>query len=144
MDDAIGELAADALIAAGGWNPRYARVLLIADDGQHAVILVDGNGDGAELEFEHWQREADGIWQGLSSSGHGSLDELPVTQSWHGGLFVAAIGRADPAAEVTVEYGGQVYRRRANQFGIWGFVHPPDSTDPREVPAVRAVGPRPR
>ena len=102
MDDAIGELTADALVAAGGWNPRYARVLLIADDGHDAVILIDGNGDGAELELEYWQREPDGIWHGGSTSGHGSLDELPVAQSWHAELFVAAIGRADPAAEVSV------------------------------------------
>jgi hypothetical protein len=144
MDDAIGELTADALIAAGGWNPRYARVLLIADDGHHAVILVDGNGDGAELEFEHWQREPDGRWYGTSSSGHGPLDGLPAAQSWHGGLFVGAIGRAEPATEVSIAYGGWVYRRRANEYGIWGFVHAPDSADSREVPAVTAVGPSPR
>ena len=141
MDDAIGELTPDGLIVAGGWNPRYARVLLIEDDGQHAVILVDGNGDGAELEIEYWQREPDGVWHGGSSSGHGALDDLPAAQSWHAGLFVAAVGRADPAAEVSVEYGGQVYRCRANQFGIWGFVHASDSADPREVPAVIAAGP---
>ena len=144
MDDAIGELTADALVAAGGWNPKYARVPLIADDGHHAVILVDGNGDGAELELEYWQREPDGIWYGASTSGHGSLDELPVVQSWHAGLFVVAIGLAEPTAEVSVEYGGQVYGRRANEYGIWGFVHSPDSADAREVPTVTAVGPSPR
>ncbi len=119
-------------------------MLLIADDGHDAVILIDGNGDGAEPELEYWQREPDGIWHGGSTSGHGSLDELPVAQSWHAELFVAAIGRADPAAEVSIGYGGQVYRRRANEHGIWGFVHRPDSADLREVPAVTAVGPRPR
>jgi hypothetical protein len=144
MDDAIGDLTADALIAGGGWNPRYARVLLIEHDGHNAVILIDGNGDGAELELEYWLREPDGIWQGGSSSGHGSLDGLPAAQSWHAGLFVAAIGRADPAAEVSVGYGGWVYRRVANEYGIWGFVHAADSTDPREVPAVTGVGPPPR
>jgi hypothetical protein len=144
MDDAIGELTADALIAAGGWAPAYARVLLIEHDGHNAVILVDGNGDGAELEIEYWQREPDGIWRGGSSSGHGSLDHLPAAQSWHAGPFVAAIGRADPAAEADVEYGGQVYRRPANEFGIWGFVHAADSADRREVPAVTAIRPPPR
>ncbi len=143
MDDAIGELTAHALIAAGGWSPAYARVLLIEHDGHDAVILIDGNGDGAELELEYWQREADGIWHGGSTSGHGALDDLPAAQSWHAELFVGAVGRADPAAEVGVEYGGQVYRRRANEFGIWGFVHAPDSTDPREVPTVTAIAPPP-
>ena len=144
MDDAISELTADALIVAGGWNTAYARVLLIEHDDHDAVILIDGNGDGAELELEYWQREADGIWHGGSTSGHGSLDDLPAAQSWHAGPFVAAVGRADPLAEVGVAYGGQVYRRRANEFGIWGFVHTADSADPGELPAVTALGPPPR
>jgi hypothetical protein len=144
MDDAISELTADALIVAGGWNTEYARVLLIEHDGHDAVILIDGNGDGAELELEYWHREADRIWHGGSSSGHGALDELPATQSWHAGPFVAAVGRADPLAEVGVAYRGQVYRRQANEFGIWGFVHTADSADPGELPAVIALGPPPR
>jgi hypothetical protein len=111
MDDAIGDLTADALIAAGGWDPKYARVLLIEHDGHDAVVLIDGNGDGAELELEYWQREADGIRHGGSSSGHGALVYLPAAQSWHAGPFVAAVGRTDPAAEVAVEYGGRVYGR---------------------------------
>jgi len=140
MDDAISELTADALIVAGGWNPAYARVLLIEHDGHDAVILIDGNGDGAELELEYWQRESDGIWHGGSSSGHGALDDLPAAQSWLAGPFVAAVGRAEPLAEVGVAYGGQVYRRQASEFGIWGFVHSADSADPRELPAVTAFG----
>jgi len=32
------------IIAAGGWHPRYACVLAIALDGDHAVAVVDGNG----------------------------------------------------------------------------------------------------
>ena len=76
MDDGIGELSAAEIIRIGGWNPRYARVLLIEHDHDFAVVLVDGNGDGAELELEYWQRDADGLWHGGSSSGHGPLDRL--------------------------------------------------------------------
>lgn len=51
MNDGIRELSADAVVGAGGWHPQYARVLLIEHDDRNAVVLVDGHGDGAELEL---------------------------------------------------------------------------------------------
>jgi hypothetical protein len=141
MDEAIRELSADAIIRIGGWHPGYARVLLIEHDEDHAVVLVDGNGDGAELELEYWHRDADGTWGGGSSSGHGPLDFLPSAQRWYAGQFVVALGRVAPATEVTVEYGGQTYRRTANEFGVWGLVHAADSARPGELPEVTAYRP---
>jgi hypothetical protein len=143
MDDGIGELSATALIRAGGWNARYARVVLAEQDGDLGLVLIDGNGDGAELELEYWQRDADGLWRGGSTSGHGQLDDLPSAQSWHAGDFVAALGRVRPSAEVSVEYGGRVYRRHGNEFEIWGFIHPADSARPGELPTV-TMGEAPR
>jgi len=136
MNDGVRELSADAVIRTGGWHPRYARVLLIEHDEQDAVILVDGNGDGAELELEHWRRGEDDRWHGRSSSGHGPLAGLPTFQAWNALEFVVAVGRAQPNTEVSVQYSGQVYRRRANEFGTWAFVHAADSPDSDELPAV--------
>ena len=51
MDEA---LSAQTVIESGGWHPRYARVLLILQLGDEALVLVDGNGDGAEVESEQW------------------------------------------------------------------------------------------
>lgn len=48
------ELSGRALISAGGWHRRYARVLLVQQLGDEAIVLVDGNGDGAEVEAENW------------------------------------------------------------------------------------------
>jgi len=45
-------LTGDEVLAHGGWHPRYARVLAIASDGGYGFAVVDGNGDGAELEAE--------------------------------------------------------------------------------------------
>ncbi len=140
MDDGIGELSAEAIVRVGGWHPAYARVLLIEQDGDRAVVLVDGNGDGAELETEYWQRDADGLWRGGSSSGHGSLDGLPTLERWNAGDFVVALGRVQPSAAVSVSYGGHVYRRQASESGTWGFIHAADSERPDELPAA-AVGP---
>ena len=141
MNQAIRVLSEDAIIRLGGWHPSYARVLLIEHDDDQALILVDGNGDGAELELEYWHRDSASTWQGGSSSGYGSLDSLPSSQSWNAGDFVAALGRVAPATEVSIEYGGDPYRRRANEFGIWGFVHAADSVRPDDLPRVTAVRP---
>jgi hypothetical protein len=138
MDDAIRDLSADAIITAGGWHPRYARVLLIEQDDDDALVLVDGNGDGAELELEYWHRDVDGTWSGGSSGGHGPLEFVSSSESWDAGDFVVALGRVAPAAEVTVNYGGQVYQRTANEFGIWGLIHAADSAHSGELPEVTA------
>lgn len=136
MVDGVRELSADAVIRIGGWHPRYARVLLIEHDDHGGVVLVDGNGDGAELELEYWRRSGDGLWGCLASSGHGPLAFLPTFQTWNAVDYVTAIGRARPKTEVIVEYGGRLHRRRANEFGIWAFVHAADSPDAGELPAV--------
>lgn len=141
MGQGIAELSADAVIHVGGWHPSYARVLLIEHDEQDAVILVDGNGDGAELELEYWHRGEDGHWHGGSTSGYGPLAFLPTFQAWNAGDFVAAVGRAQPRAEISVEYAGQVHSRRASEFGTWGFVHAADSPDPAELPGLVSESP---
>jgi hypothetical protein len=129
-------LSEETVIQDGGWHERYARVLLIEQSGGHALVLVDGNGDGAELELEYWQRDAGDSWQGGSSSGHSGLDWLPPADSWSAEGFVYALGRADPALSVRIEYGGAAYSRLANEFGIWGFVQEADSSRPDELPRV--------
>ena len=141
MDDAIRELSADAVIRVGGWHPRYARVLLIEHDEDDALVLVDGNGDGAELELEYWHRDIDGTWSGGSTSGYGPLDFMPSGRRWDAGEFVVALGRMAPATEVTLEYGGQTYHRTANEFGVWGLIHAADSARPGELPEMKAFRP---
>jgi hypothetical protein len=139
VDDAIGELSAEALIRLGGWHPAYARVLLIEHDGDRALVLIDGNGDGAELELEYWSRDSDGLWRGGSSSGHGSLDGMPRSQSWNAGEFVAALGRVEHGATLSLVYGRQIYLGRASETGVWGFIHAADSPRPDDLPALIAV-----
>jgi hypothetical protein len=132
-------LTAQLVISAGGWHPRFARVLLIEQDGGLGLALIDGNGDGAELELEYWQHDGAGRWHGGSSSGHGPLDGLR-TAGWNAGPFVCAIGRAGPHEAVQVRYGGRAHRRVASELGVWGFIHAADSADPGELPAVGAPG----
>ncbi|HBW19917.1 MAG TPA: hypothetical protein DEH11_13385 [Actinobacteria bacterium] len=136
-------LTAELVIRTGGWHPRYARAVLIEQSGDRALVLVDGNGDGAELELEYWGYDARDGWQGGSSSGNGSLAELASVQSWDAGEFVCAVGRAEPGAVVSISYGGSGYEREASELGVWGFLHDADSPRPSELPAVTAVTGRP-
>jgi hypothetical protein len=42
------DLDAEAAIALGGWDPRYARLGDVQVDGDAAAALADANGDGAD------------------------------------------------------------------------------------------------
>jgi len=116
----LTSLTDDLIITLGGWNPRYARVVMIAVDDDEAIALVDGNGDGAELEMEYWHKEHDG-WSAGSTSGHGPLDSLSATR-WDAGPMVCAVGPAPPGDVVRIGYEGNVHECRANQFGVWAFI----------------------
>jgi hypothetical protein len=147
MDDANdaidGGLSAELVVRSGGWHPRYARVLLIEQSGDSALVLVDGNGDGAELELEYWHRDTDGTWEGGATSGHGALTWLPSSDAWSTGELVCALGRGDPASLVSISYGGTTYSRHTNEFGLWGFIHDADSPHRGDLPTVTAAQSRP-
>ena len=115
-----GALTEDLIINVGGWNPTYARVMMLAIDDDVAIALVDGNGDGAELEMEYWEKE-DGSWRPRSSSGHGPLDSLSTTR-WDAGPMVCAVGPAPPGDVFRIGYEGTVHECSANEFGIWAFI----------------------
>jgi hypothetical protein len=54
-------LTEEEVLAHGGWHPRYARVLAVAGDGDYGdygFAVVDGNGDGADLDAEMWHGTA--------------------------------------------------------------------------------------
>ncbi len=135
-DEGTGRLTPEVILAEGGWNRKYARVLLIEEHSEQAIVLVDGNGDGAELELEYWSREGDGDWAGGSSSGHLSLDALGRVETWVTGTHAAALGKAAPGSTVSLSYSGVSYSRQANEFGIWGFIIPVNPDLPEELPVV--------
>jgi hypothetical protein len=131
-------LTEEHIINHGGWHPRFARVLLIAEVGEEAFAIVDGNGDGAELELEQWLQSDEG-WVSGMSSGIGPLDNrrgVWVT-GWTGGVGYAA-GGASPGHEIAVEWRGQVKRATANDYGVWLCLFP-DQPPPRH--AQMAFGP---
>lgn len=113
------ELTEAVVIADGGWDSRYARVLLIQRLGNEAIVLVDGNGDGAEIESEHWFQESEG-WVGASSQGIGPLGHRPIWTWGEMGGTAFVIGRTpDTRDEVTVEWLGKRSTAVPDQFGLW-------------------------
>lgn len=122
----------------GGWNWNFARVVLIEQCDRHAVVLVDGNGDGTELELEYWSHGETGRWTCLSSAGHGALSSLERADTWTTGTHVVALGRAVPGVNVRLSYRGDTHTRQANDFGVWGFISPSDPEFPEKLPVVFA------
>jgi hypothetical protein len=121
-------LTEDLVIATGGWNPAFARVVLIVADADVAIVLVDGNGDGVELEMEYWNKNEDG-WVGGSSSGYGPLGGIRSMNRWDAGSMVCAVGGGAPGESLLLSYDDEVCECTVNQFGLWGFVRKVEHKD---------------
>jgi hypothetical protein len=111
-------------------------VLLIEEQDGQAVALVDGNGDGAELELEYWTREDSSGWACTSSSGYSGLSSLGQAETWTTDTHVVALGKGPLGADVRVTYAGNTYSRHANEFGIWGFITQANPESSAELPVV--------
>ena len=128
-------LTPEDVLADGGWHPSYVRVLATASDGDYGVAIVDGNGDGAELEEEAWFWE-DGQWRGGPTSGAGPLDFLGAIQSPGGMVGEApyAYGRAAGRDSVRISFAGQVYEVPVGPEGVWAFIKIGNAPAPRLSP----------
>jgi hypothetical protein len=110
------------VIARGGWHPRYARVLATASDGDFGLAVVDGNGDGAELEEEMWLWD-EGAWASGSSSGAGPLEGLESIRAGgeHGDARFA-YGRAPGRSSVTISFDHSLHQVPVGRHGVWAFI----------------------
>jgi hypothetical protein len=124
------------VIARGGWHPRYARVLAAASDGDYGFAVVDGNGDGAELEAELWMWD-EGAWTSGTSSGTGPLDFLASFQAGgEPGEICFAYGWAPGRGSVTISHDGRLHDVPVSRHGVWAFISasPTAGEYPRLVP----------
>jgi hypothetical protein len=80
-DERMTDFDAQTVIEAGGWNPRYARVIDVQVDGDAAAALIDANGDGADLNVDVYLRGGDGQWAEVAS-GNGSIQTHGVLATW--------------------------------------------------------------
>ena len=78
----MSDLDDATVIDVGGWDDRFAVVRAVHTLGDRAAAVVDANGDGADINCDHFRR-TDGVWQLCYSSG-GAGD---WGRSWHDGLW---------------------------------------------------------
>lgn len=112
------------VIEAGGWNPRYARVVGLASWDCYAIAVVDGDGSGRELDIEQWMFNGT-CWIGGTSSGAGSLDAFPsfTSAGWEN-HYVFAVGKAEPNSTIFLRQGDAVVTVAASRYGIWACLAP--------------------
>jgi hypothetical protein len=123
MRDDRSDLTDELVVEKGGWHERYARVVLTVVDGDVAVVVVDGNGDGSALEIEAWHRGGHG-WEGGGASGFGGGSILGSL--WDGGGQWCMAGESVPGGITVVRFRSEDYQCEANHLGFWGFVHSTD------------------
>lgn len=117
LDEAI-------VIDVGGWDDRFAVVRAVRTLGDRAAAVVDANGDGADINCEHFQR-ADGVWQlRYSSGGPGDWG-----RSWHDGMW-AEHDRDGDGWRLTLETGAPsddrpMYDQVPETHGWVAYVPPP-------------------
>ncbi len=115
-------LTAEEVLAHGGWHPRYARVIAVTSDGDYGFALVDGNGDGQELEAETWIWQ-EGTWMAGGSAGAGSLRNVgPVRTGGQIDNAYFAYGSAPGQQAFNIRFDGRQYAIPVNRHGIWAFI----------------------
>jgi hypothetical protein len=122
-------LTAEEVLAKGGWHPRYARVIAVTSDGDYGFALIDGNGDGQELEAEAWTWQ-EGTWMANGSSGAGPLSGVgPVRSGGQIDNAYFAYGSAPGQQVISISFDGRLYPTPVNRHGIWAFIK--IRTDPK-------------
>ncbi len=113
------ELTPGLALQIGGWDLRYAQVLVIARDGAVGISVIDPNGDGNMTETEHVYLDERGRWRAGGSSGGGSADRFGVHGlGWYPGVSYA-YGRAEQPGPHTVAYRGHTFDVIAEANGWW-------------------------
>jgi hypothetical protein len=126
------EFTDEDAIVAGGWDPRFARVLAKVALGSSAIAIIDSNGGQGDqpvyenLDAYRWQPGVG--WSGWSSSGG-------LSSGWVGGLAYAS-GTGTAGESVVVAYRGENHRTEVAPTGYWLVViedRTPDDSYPIRV-----------
>ncbi len=110
-------LDAVTVLRLGGWDPRYVRVLFIAQRDGLAIALLDADSD---TNLDVLERDDVGAWQ---AGAGGSVDDQGPGMS-HPAAY--DYGRAAPGTEVIVDYLGRSHVVVTDAAGWWAFVAPYD------------------
>lgn len=119
-------LVDDDVIACGGWDASFARVLKLQIRDSVAFAKIDTNGDGQEIEETYYVRQ-DAEWVELGSNSWGTSE----LAGW-------AHGYAHGLSRVALAFGGGRYVVPVDSDGEWWFVGRPDAAvdGGTEMPAL--------
>jgi hypothetical protein len=114
----------EQILTAGGWDPRFARVLakaLVGD--RRAVVIIDSNGaDGGALypDLGIITKSRDGTWKEEISGSAGFPPEGICSSGWAAGVAYA-YGVAGDQAEVRLDIDGAFQNVPVQRLGWWLF-----------------------
>src|SRR4051794_6784119 len=124
----MADLDADAVLSLGGWDPRYVRVLFVAQTDNRALALVDADSD---LNLDGFELDGTGGWRPASS--------MAVDESGPGLLGGVAYhyGQEPAGTEVLVAYAGVEHSVTTGSDGWWVFIAPGDENQHTALPVRR-------
>lgn len=118
-------------IAYAAFHPAYARVVGWAIDEPYGFALIDSNGDGLEVSFELFERQAEG-WHDIYC-----MDDVrgdgPTSGRWYSDV-VWAYGRGAPGSAIAVGHRGVRHEVVVAKNGWWAFIRRADPTGTDDVP----------
>jgi hypothetical protein len=120
----MDEFTDQAALVAGGWDPRFARVLAEAVVGASAVAIIDANGAQGGLVYENidsYTWEPGSGWDGWIRSGG-------LSSGWPGGVAYAS-GSGTPGDSVVIDFEGEHHRVDVQPSGYWLFAAPGEDPD---------------
>ncbi len=131
QDVLVRDLNPTSASMAGGWDPRWAKVLAVEtdDDAGAGAAIVDTNGDGADINIDRYTRAPGGDWEPGPSGNIGDKGWC----RWETG--VACWGRTTPGRTVQIEYAGARHQVTTASSGWWLFVtsHADSTSEPRHI-----------
>jgi hypothetical protein len=133
------DLTPELALEIGGWDLRYAQVLVIAVDGAVGISVIDPNGDGNITETEHVYLDDTGRWRAGSNSGGGTSDRVGVHGlGWYPGVRYV-YGRAEYPGPQTVSYRGRDFDVIARPNRWWAIAEAVGDDDADIANAVWAA-----
>ena len=126
MDQFTDEVA----LQAGGWDPRFSRVLATAVVGSTAIAIIDSNSQDSEVGYENtdsyeWMPGLG--WRGRTSGGG-------LANGWIDGVVVIS-GTGLPGDTVLIEFRDEPHQIAVQSSGYWLFAAAgsDDETPPKRV-----------
>lgn len=107
-------LDAATVLREGRWDPRFTRVVFIAEDGDVGIAMLDADTD---FNIDEFNRDAEGAWRGGGSGSHDEDGGVGIT-----GAAAYAYGRSAPGTVIAVDHHGRSHQVVTDDSGWWVYL----------------------